>query len=113
MFENGFMNGIGLKYSQGKYSFGQFENGNLVDALFIDDRSNLSEEKLKDFKKSEHLRSIWHINSYIKKHLMKFKGMKELVFEINAQQEYLYPQTKSPKKATPIKNLAINMIKRD
>lgn len=44
---------------------------------------------------------------------MKFKGMKELVFEINAQQEYLYPQTKSPKKATPIKNLAINMIKRD
>lgn len=44
---------------------------------------------------------------------MKFKGMKELVFEINAQQEYLYPQTKSPKKSTPIKNLAVNMIKRD
>lgn len=46
------MNGIGLKYSQGKYSFGHFENGNLVEALYIDDRSNLSEEKLKEFKKS-------------------------------------------------------------
>ena len=45
---------------------------------------------------------------------MKFKGMKELVFEMNAQQEYLYPQTKiSPKKTAGIKNLAINMIKRD
>ena len=39
--------------------------------------------------------------------------MKELVFEMNAQQEYLYPQTKSPKKSTPNKNLAVNMIKRD
>lgn len=33
---------------------------------------------------------------------------------MNAQQEYLYPQTKTtPKKSTPIKNLAVNMIRRD
>lgn len=46
MFENGFINGVGLRFSQGKYSFGEFNNGNLVEALFIDDRSNISEEKL-------------------------------------------------------------------
>ena len=76
MFENGFMNGIGLKYSQGKYSFGNFENGNLTEALYIDDRSTQSEEKLKEFKRQEHIRSIWHTNSYIKKKLIKFGGMK-------------------------------------
>lgn len=30
------MNGIGLKCSQGKYSFGEFVNGNLTEAIFIE-----------------------------------------------------------------------------
>jgi hypothetical protein len=36
MFEGGFMNGIGLKFSQGKYSFGEFSNGNLINAVHIE-----------------------------------------------------------------------------
>jgi hypothetical protein len=30
MFVGGFVHGVGLKCMQGKYSFGSYENGNLV-----------------------------------------------------------------------------------
>lgn len=46
---------------------------------------------------------------------MKFKGTKELIFEANTQQEYLYPQTISNKPASnnKTKNIALKMINRD
>lgn len=47
MFENGFMNGIGLKSSQGKHSFGEFNNGNLIEEFSMNNLSNSIEEQLK------------------------------------------------------------------
>lgn len=46
----------------------------------------MSEQKLTEFKKLEHIRSIWYENSYIRPNIVKFKGIKELVFEYDAQQ---------------------------
>lgn len=42
--------------------------------MYIDDRSNICEEKLQEVKKMYHLRSIWYENSYIRKNILKFKG---------------------------------------
>lgn len=54
--------------------------------MYTDDRSAVSEEKLMEFKKLSHVRSLWFENSYIKHNLVKFKGLNELVFEIDSQQ---------------------------
>lgn len=74
----------------------------------------MSEEKLKEFKKAEHIRSIWHCNAYVKKNFLKYKGIDELVFELNTQQEYIYPQTsmtKSPTKKN--QNIALKMVNKE
>ncbi len=46
---------------------------------------------------------------------MKFKGTKELIFEANTQQQYLYPQTinNKPINTNTTKNIALKMINRD
>ena len=58
---------------------------------------------------------MWHCNAYVKKNLMKYKGVDELVFELNIQQEYIYPQTTSPTKSPTKKNqnIALKMLNKD
>lgn len=36
-----------MRFGNGKYSYGKFENGNLTEALYLDERSTQSEEKLR------------------------------------------------------------------
>ena len=46
---------------------------------------------------------------------MKFKGLRELIFETNIQQEYLYHQTATNKMSSSnkTKNIALKMINKD
>jgi hypothetical protein len=77
---------------QGKYCYGNFENGNLVG---VEDNSPASEEKLQELKKQCHIQSLWFVNGFLRSNLIKFRGVRELSFEIGLQHEFLYPITKT------------------
>lgn len=64
-----------MRYSNGKYSYGRFENGNLVEPLFLEERSTASEERLRELRRITHLQSSNFHNGYVKKGLLRFKGI--------------------------------------
>lgn len=64
-----------MRFSNNKYSFGQFENGNLVEALFLEERSKASEEKLRDLRRVDHIQSPNFFNAYVRKDLLHFRGI--------------------------------------
>lgn len=91
-FESGFLNGEGMRFSNGKYSYGRFENGNLVEALFLEERSNASEERLRELRRITHLQNPNFFNAYVKKGIVRFRGIAEVTSMSSPVKEYLYSQ---------------------
>lgn len=91
-FENGFLNGEGMRFSNGKYSYGRFENGNLVEALFLEERSNASEERLRELRRITHLQNPNFFNAYVRKGIVRFRGIAEVTSMSSPVKEYLYSQ---------------------
>ena len=74
-FSEGQLHGMGLKLGANKYSFGRFEQGSLVDAVYMEERSPASEDKLKVLKKSQHLQSPHFFNGYVRHDPLHFQGI--------------------------------------
>jgi Cu/Ag efflux pump CusA len=63
-----------------------------VHAIFLEERSAASEDKLRELKKADHLQSPYFKNAYIRTPLLTFKGISEINAMSAVVKEYLYAQ---------------------
>lgn len=98
-----------MRYMNGKYSYGRFENGNLVEALFLEERSTASEERLRELRRVAHLESPYFFNGYVKKGMVRFKGIAEVTSMSSPVKEYLYNQLGPKQPEQPMKNSQMSL----